>query len=92
MSREDEIYEYANMALISAEAQGQIFQALIKVLKDSGKITEQEVAAIFHLAAASVGQFAPTNDLEMIAIAQLHQKIAAVALGFGVEIGRPASH
>ncbi len=96
MAKADNAIEYATVAqqlaasaVVTAHAQGIIFEALIAVLRDSGFIPQDAVARVFLGAAAIIDDSNPTSETERQSVVAMREVVERVASGFGVTVPPP---
>ena len=81
--------QMAGNAMVTATAQGIMFECLISTLGQSGVIGPDHVKSVFFTAAAIIDDASPTNDLERSSNVAMRETIERVASGFGLNVPPP---
>jgi hypothetical protein len=85
-------------AMIVAQAQGAILNALLAVLRGENILPQSKIETVFSVAVASVDAMLVTDDAQQQAKRGLREVIAGMAQSFGITIPpataaeRPKSH
>lgn len=96
MAKADDAIEYAKTAqdiaaraMVTAQVQGVIFDALISVLRDSGFIPHDAVERVYLFAAAVIDDSDPKSEIERQTVVSMREVVERVASSFGVTIPPP---